>query len=59
MPRSRKAHRNSNLQSHDQLVKKLMARPGERAEVDPLEREESALLDALLKARQDVGKTQA
>ena len=27
------------MQSHDQLVKKLMARPGERAEVDRLERE--------------------
>ena len=36
-----------------------MARPGVRAEVDQLEREESALLDALLKARQDAGLTQA
>ena len=27
------------MQSHDQLVKKLMARPGVRAEVDLLERE--------------------
>ena len=47
------------MQSHDQLVKKLMARPSVRAEVDRLEREESALLDALLKARQDAGLTQA
>ncbi len=47
------------MQHHDQLVKKLMARPGVRAEVDRLEREESALLDALLKARQDAGLTQA
>ena len=47
------------MQSHDQLVKKLMARPAVRAEVDRLEREESALLDALLKARQDAGLTQA
>ena len=36
-----------------------MARPGVRAEVDQLEREESALLDALLIARQDAGLTQA
>ena len=47
------------MQSHDQLVKKLLARPSVRAEVDRLEREESALLDALLKARQDAGLTQA
>ena len=47
------------MQSHDQLVKKLMTRPAVRAEVDRLEREESALLDALLKARQDAGLTQA
>ncbi len=40
-------------------MKKLMARPGVRAEVDRLEREESALLDALLRARQDAGLTQA
>ena len=38
------------MQSHDQLVKKLLARPGVRAEVDRLEREESTILDALLKA---------
>ena len=36
-----------------------MARPSVRAEVDRLEREEFALLDALLKARQDAGLTQA
>ena len=47
------------MQTHDQLVKKLLRRPGVRAEVDLLEREESALLDALLKARQDAGLTQA
>ena len=38
------------MQTHDQLVKKLLRRPGVRAEVDRLEREESALLDALLGA---------
>ncbi len=47
------------MQTHDQLVKKLLRRPGVRAEVARLEREESALLDALLKARQDAGLTQA
>ena len=47
------------MQTHDQVVKKLLRRPGVRAEVDRLEREESALLDALLKARQDAGLTQA
>jgi transcriptional regulator with XRE-family HTH domain len=39
-------------------VKKLMRRPGVRAEVERLEREESALLEVLLKARQDAGLTQ-
>ena len=47
------------MQTHDQLVKKLMRRPGVRAEVERIEREESALLDALLKARQDAGLSQA
>jgi len=47
------------MQTHNQLVKKLLRRPGVRAEVARIEREESALLDALLKARQDAGLTQA
>ncbi len=47
------------MQSHNQLIKKLMRRPGVRAEVERLERDESALLDALLKARQAAGLTQA
>ena len=47
------------MQTHDQLVKKLLRRPGVRAEVDRIEREEGVLLDALLKARQDAGLTQA
>ena len=47
------------MQTHDKLVKKLMARPGVRAEVERIEREEAALLDALLKARQNAGLTQA
>jgi len=47
------------MRTHDQVVKKLMQRPGVRAEVECIEREESALLDALLKARQEAGLTQA
>jgi DNA-binding XRE family transcriptional regulator len=47
------------MRTHDQVVKKLMQRPGVRCEVERIEREESALLDALLKARQEAGLTQA
>ena len=47
------------MQTHNQLVKKLMRRPGVRAEVERIEREEGVLLDALLKARQKAGLTQA
>ena len=47
------------MRTHDQVVKKLMKRPGVRAEVERLEREETALLDLLLKARQEAGLTQA
>jgi len=47
------------MKTHDQLVKRLMRRPGVRAEVRRLEREEGELLDALLKARHEAGLTQA
>jgi DNA-binding XRE family transcriptional regulator len=47
------------VQTHDQLVKKLMRRPGVRAEVERIERDETVLLDALLKARQEACLTQA
>ena len=47
------------MQTHDQLVKKLMRRPGVVAEVERIERDESVLLDALLKARQEACLTQA
>jgi DNA-binding XRE family transcriptional regulator len=47
------------VRSHDQLVKKLLRRPGVKAEVERIEREEGVLLDALLKARQQAGLTQA
>jgi DNA-binding XRE family transcriptional regulator len=45
--------------THDEVVEKLMSRPGVRAELDRIEREEGELLDALLKARQEAGLTQA
>jgi len=47
------------MHTHNQLIKKLMRRLGVRAEVERLGREDSALLDALLKARQSAGLTQA
>ena len=47
------------MKTHDQLIKKLMARTGVKAEVERIEREEAVLLDALLKARQEAGLSQA
>jgi len=47
------------VKTHDQLVKSMLKRPGVKAEIDRIEREEAALLDTLLKARQDAGLTQA
>ena len=47
------------MRTHDQMIKKLMRRPGVRAEVARIERDEAALLDSLLKARQEAGLTQA
>lgn len=47
------------MRSHEKIVKTLLRRPGVRAEMQRLEREEFTLLDALLKARHDAGLTQA
>lgn len=47
------------MQTHDQLIEKLMQRPGVQAEVLRIEREEGVFLDALLKARQEAGLTQS
>ena len=47
------------MKTHDELMTALMNRPGVRAEVERIEREEGELLDALLKARQEAGLTQA
>lgn len=47
------------MRTHDQVVAKLMRRPGVRREVERIEREEGALLDLLLKARHAAGLTLA
>ena len=47
------------MRTREQLVKSLMRKPGVKAEVERIEREEGELLDSLLKARQDAGLTQA
>lgn len=47
------------MRTHDQVVSKLMRRPGVRKEVERIERDEGALLDLLLKARHEAGLTQA
>lgn len=47
------------MKSHAQVVNTLMLRPAVRDEVERIEREEAELLDALLKARQEAGLSQA
>ena len=47
------------MKQHSDVVKKLMSRPGVKAEVERIEQEEGVLLDALLKARRRAGLTQA
>ena len=47
------------MKTHDDVVKKLMSRSGVKGEVERIGREEGELLDALLKARQEAGLTQA
>ena len=47
------------MRTHDEVVSKLLRRPGVRKDVDRIEREEGELLDQLLKARHDAGLTQA
>ena len=47
------------MRTHDQIVEKLLRRPSVRKEVERIEREESALLDLLLKARHEAGLSQA
>ena len=45
--------------SHDQLVKRMIKKPGVRAAVDELNRTEFAILDEILAARKAAGLTQA
>ena len=45
--------------THEEIIAKLMRRPGVSGEVERIEREEGVLLDILLKARQEAGLTQA
>jgi DNA-binding XRE family transcriptional regulator len=47
------------MRTHDQLVKAMLRKPGVKAEVARIEREEGELLDSLLKARMEAGLTQA
>jgi len=47
------------MRTHDEVVARLMRRRGVRKEVERIEREEGALLDILLKARQEAGLSQA
>jgi DNA-binding XRE family transcriptional regulator len=47
------------MTTHEQVIAKLMRRPAVRTELERLAREEGALLDQLLKARQEAGLTQA
>ena len=47
------------MKTHDEVINKLMSRPGVKAEVERIEREEGELLDALLKARNEAGLSQA
>ena len=47
------------MRTHEQVVEKLLRRPGVRKEVERIERDESALLDVLLRARHEAGLSQA
>jgi ribosome-binding protein aMBF1 (putative translation factor) len=47
------------MRTHDEVVAKLMRRPGGHKEVERIEREEGVVLDILLKARQEAGLSQA
>ena len=47
------------MRTYDQVVSKLLRRPGLKKEVERIEREEGEVLDQLLKARHGAGLTQA
>ena len=45
------------MQTHEQLVEELMKRPGVKAELDRLEREEGALLDKQIQAHHAISNS--
>ena len=47
------------MRTHEELIAEMMKRPGVRAEVERLEREEMPILDEILAARKAAGLTQA
>lgn len=47
------------MKTHDELIKAMMKRAGVKSELTRIERDETVLLDALLKARHEAGLTQA
>ncbi len=47
------------MMTHDELVKRIMAKDGAKEELERLEREEMPMLDAILAARKEAGLTQA
>ena len=47
------------MKTHDEVVSALLARADVRAEVERIQRDESELLDLLLKARREAGLSQA
>ena len=47
------------MRTQEEMLHSLLSRPGVKAEVERIEQEEAGLLDALLKARQAAGLTQA
>ena len=47
------------MKTHDHMINALMSRPGVKAEVERIEREEGELLDSLLRARREAGLSQA
>lgn len=45
--------------THDEMVAKMLENPAVRAEYERIEREEMPMLDAILRARNEAGLTQA
>ena len=56
---ARKRMKEVDMQTYDQVVAKLMRRPGVHKAVTRVQREEGALFDLLLRARHEAGLAQA